>query len=196
MDTPQKLHYTESKTGRIRIEDQFGKPYTIIDEVDHRYSRLLVLRFVGMTDGHAAIFRCVCDCGKKVEVTGGALRTGDTKSCGCYSRELVAQRNHERSGVLHDRFRDLTGVKQADGGRLTALNVYDFDENFRHARWLCLCDPTLGGCGKTVVVRRGEFLSGGTKSCGCWKQDVEQARWAGAKNPKFKDGRHMRTAAA
>jgi hypothetical protein len=69
---------------------------------------------------------------------------------------------------------------------LTALRVHDFDENFRHARWLCQC-----ACGKTVVVRRGEFLSGGTKSCGCWKQDVERARWAGALNPKFNDGRRM-----
>ena len=35
---------------------------------------------------------CICDCGKHVEVTGWRLRSGQTKSCGCYRSELASQR--------------------------------------------------------------------------------------------------------
>lgn len=38
-------------------------------------------------------------------------------------------------------------------------------------RWVCLCDPRLGGCGQETLVttealRRGDLPSG-TRSCGC-----------------------------
>ena len=181
----QKLHFTQSKTGRIRIEDRYGRAHTIIDETGNRYDRLTVLRFIGMTNAASAIFLFECDCGKRLEVIGSSLRSKNSKSCGCYNKDCIRQRNHEHRETKHSRFRDLAGIKQHDG-RLTAIKVVGFDEEFRHAQWLCRCD-----CGNEVIVRRGQFLSGGTKSCGCRKQENDATRWVGRKNPKFIDGRSI-----
>jgi hypothetical protein len=183
----QRLHFTRSKTGRIRIEDQFGNRCTIIDEVDHVYTRLTVLRFVGITDTHKAIFLCACECGNRSEVTGNDLRSGTSKSCGCYNRDCTRQRNHERREMKHDRFRDLTGMKQKHG-RLTAIRCVGFRAKTRHAKWECQCS-----CGKVVIVSRGGFLDETSASCGCLKHEVCK-RQVGRANPNFKHGRYVKAA--
>lgn len=59
------------------------------DEVGNRYERLVVLsRASGKPNRRAAYWLCKCDCGKQTIVEGGALRSENTKSCGCYGREL------------------------------------------------------------------------------------------------------------
>lgn len=37
-----------------------------------------------------------CKCGKIITVAGKSLKSGQQKSCGCWSREATAQRNRER----------------------------------------------------------------------------------------------------
>jgi len=172
---------TYTKTGLLRVEDSAGKLYSILDVSGDRFGRLLVLRFVDVTDTNKALFLCTCDCGKQLELTGNALRTENTKSCGCFNREAVAARSHEHSGTKQWGFRDLTGVKQGDGGRLTALRCVDFDEKWRYAKWECICD-----CGKVVIVPRGSFLSGHSRSCGCLKAELARERWAGTENPNVR----------
>lgn len=65
-----------------------GRP--AIDMAGQRFGRLLVSERVvvenrGRTD--QARWRCVCDCGGQIVVTGSALRTGRNKSCGCYRKD-------------------------------------------------------------------------------------------------------------
>jgi hypothetical protein len=131
---------------------------------------------------------CYCSCGKTVIVCDSDLlrRDKSTKSCGCYSRNCTRQRNHENREVKHSRFRDLAGIKQRNG-RLTAIKVVGFDEEFRHALWECRCDPELGGCGNLCIVRRGAFLDETTSSCGCRKRDSDSNRF-GPNNPNFRHG--------
>lgn len=50
-----------------------------------RYGRLVVLRPVGISYTNV-IWRCVCDCGKEVDVRSQELTSGQ-QSCGCYARE-------------------------------------------------------------------------------------------------------------
>ncbi len=66
---------------------QIGK-----DETGKRYTRLLVLEHVGSDKHHNKVYRCQCDCGELRNVSGNDLRTGNTKSCGCLSRENSAKR--------------------------------------------------------------------------------------------------------
>lgn len=42
-------------------------------------------------------WHCVCECGAEVDVDAGSLRRGDTKSCGCYRRELHRTHGMSRS---------------------------------------------------------------------------------------------------
>jgi hypothetical protein len=56
------------------------------DETGKRYGRLTVLRRDGNKEG-AAVWLCLCDCGRQHRVTGRNLRSGGTLSCGCLQRE-------------------------------------------------------------------------------------------------------------
>lgn len=60
--------------------------------IGEKFSRLLVIGELPMIKKHS-VWLCKCDCGKEVSVSGSALRTGNTKSCGCYNSEVVTNRN-------------------------------------------------------------------------------------------------------
>lgn len=66
-------------------------------ELGQRYSRLVVLAHAGRSRAGKLLWQCLCDCGSTCVAPTGALRSGNTKSCGCLSRERAAQRAYERS---------------------------------------------------------------------------------------------------
>lgn len=53
------------------------------DLTGQKFTRLLVIERDG-TQNNKRLWRCLCDCGKTVFVTTGGLRSGNTKSCGCW----------------------------------------------------------------------------------------------------------------
>jgi len=65
-------------------------PRKAIDERFHKYGRLTVLNRAGTKDGKALWF-CRCECGNFVIVSGGCLRKGNTRSCGCLQKETRSQ---------------------------------------------------------------------------------------------------------
>lgn len=65
-----------------------------------KFGRLLVIERAGSSRG-SITYLCKCDCGKKVIVPTGSLRSGNTKSCGCLSRDLLLERRtkHGKCGT-------------------------------------------------------------------------------------------------
>jgi hypothetical protein len=61
-----------------------------------RFGRLVVERRNG-TAHRQPLWRCACDCGETVDILGGNLRRGTSRSCGCLKREL--QTRHGRYGT-------------------------------------------------------------------------------------------------
>lgn len=61
-----------------RFEDLTGK----------RFGRLVVLEPAPSKNGKRR-WKCLCDCGNTIEVSTGALKSGNTQSCGCFKREKV-----------------------------------------------------------------------------------------------------------
>ncbi len=55
-----------------------------------KYNRLTVLEFDHKDKRHRSYYLCQCDCGNKKVIHGAALVSGNTKSCGCLSRETKA----------------------------------------------------------------------------------------------------------
>ena len=62
-----------------------------MDLVETRFGRLVTK--VPTTKGKRKAWVCVCDCGATVVKAQVDLRSGDTKSCGCIKRELLAAKN-------------------------------------------------------------------------------------------------------
>lgn len=56
------------------------------DISNQRYSRLIVLNYE-YTNKKKAYWKCKCDCGNETIVSATALKSGNTKSCGCLHKE-------------------------------------------------------------------------------------------------------------
>lgn len=128
-----------------------------------RVGKLTVIKEFGRSNFGAVLYLCKCDCGNESIVRSGRLRSGETKSCGCYNRT------------------NLTGKKF---GKLTALRVY-VEEGKKRVKWVCECD-----CGNSAIVLASSLSSGKTKSCGCAKKnpnitDAERNRRADSARDMF-----------
>lgn len=66
------------------------------DETGKRYGKLIVIKQVGLNNDKKMTWLCKCDCGKETVVAGKSLRSGSTKSCGCYKSE-TAKKNSEKN---------------------------------------------------------------------------------------------------
>jgi hypothetical protein len=58
----------------------------ILLDAKSRFGRLVVLKRA-KPDGKCTRYWCLCDCGKKKCIPARALRSGNTRSCGCLGRE-------------------------------------------------------------------------------------------------------------
>lgn len=63
-----------------------------VDRVGQRFGRLTVLSRAGSSPYGDAMWHCQCDCGSHSTAFGQNLRSGNTGSCGCLSREKSAAR--------------------------------------------------------------------------------------------------------
>ncbi len=74
---------------------------TIITDENHaglKFGRLTIKRIVPCKPNKKCVV--VCDCGKELVVVVSSLKTGNTKSCGCFESEMLRKRNykHGQSG--------------------------------------------------------------------------------------------------
>lgn len=60
-----------------------------INLIGQRYGRLTVQSYAGQDKQRKSTWHCTCICGSQVTVTGSHLRSGDTRSCGCYRLEVA-----------------------------------------------------------------------------------------------------------
>lgn len=118
-----------------------------------KFGRLTVLyRTNPINNTSGVCWKCQCDCGNILTVRANSLKTGNTKSCGCYKKEKISQ--------VHSK--DLMGQKF---GRLTVLERVGSNIHGK-ALWKCKCD-----CGNYITVVGSSLLQGLTKSCGCLQKE-------------------------
>lgn len=69
----------------------------LIDLTGQRFGRLTVLEraenYVTPSGEKKSKWNCICDCGEHCTVVGTQLTSGKTKSCGCLSRQMTADRS-------------------------------------------------------------------------------------------------------
>lgn len=62
-------------------------PSRLIDETGNQYGRLIVLKRSEERRKGCILWECRCSCGRIKNISGGKLRSGDVKSCGCLRQE-------------------------------------------------------------------------------------------------------------
>lgn len=75
----------------------------LLDITDLRFTRLVAKNRAGKDHKGRNLWLCLCDCGNEKIVQIGALRSGNTKSCGCLDRDLLIERN--KNSATHGKSR-------------------------------------------------------------------------------------------
>lgn len=96
---------------------------SILNLAGERFSRLLVKEFSHTNKG-TAYWKCVCDCGKEVIVSRQCLRTGDTKSCGCYHKDFMKELAHR----VHESNKKTNNIKISDNGEFAEIELFNSDK--------------------------------------------------------------------
>lgn len=139
-----------------------------VDLLGQKFGFLTVIRKLEeRTKGRKVQWECQCDCGNntKVITTTDHLRSGHTKSCGCYHVQRTIET--KRKDLANQKF-----------GKLLVLN-YNYTKDNR-AYWNCLCD-----CGKNTIVEANNLTSGHTKSCGCLRTEIGRSKRENLIGQKF-----------
>lgn len=111
-----------------------------IDITGQKFGRLTVVEKVGSKKGEGVLWRCKCDCGGEVEVTGKKLRNGNTKSCGCIAKELLVARN--KASGTHGMTATPTWISW-DSMKQRCLNVKHKSYAIYGGRGIKICDRWL-----------------------------------------------------
>lgn len=75
-----------------------------IDITGQRFGRLVAIE-MAFKKNYRSHWRCKCDCGNEIIVDLGNLRSGHTKSCGCYKAEKASE-THMKHGHARKACRD------------------------------------------------------------------------------------------
>ena len=105
---------------------------------------------------------CKCQCGAIKSVSRSTLLSGESKSCGCLSREIHTEINMNRAQQIEigQRFGKLTAIKD--------LGLKEYC-GFMRRHTLCQCD-----CGSDPIsVPNNILLTGRKLSCGCLSSSGE-----------------------
>lgn len=82
------------------------------DWTGYKYQRLEVLYFQGRDDRGNGFWQCKCDCGKMFAVRSANLKSGTTRSCGCYRNEITSKRSKTHGMTGKSEFRAWDSMKQ------------------------------------------------------------------------------------
>ena len=88
---------------------------------------------------------CQCECGNVISVLGGHLKSGHTRSCGCYETQ-----NANYINEIGNKYGKLTVIEEA--GR----------DKDRRILWKCKCE-----CGNEKITLGKSLRAGLVQSCGC-----------------------------
>lgn len=70
-----------------------------VDLTAQKFGSLTVLKRYGTSSEGGVTWLCACDCGKETTVKSGNLRSGHTRSCGCFMKHRISetQATHRQS---------------------------------------------------------------------------------------------------
>ena len=114
-------------------------------------------------------WRCQCECGDFIDVSGNDLRSNHTQSCGCLRNKTLKTKSSIM--MVGKTFNYLTVIKVSD---IRIGNKLSFE---------CICK-----CGN-IKITSGKYLrQGKVKSCGCKKVERNTIEQKGEKSHLWKGG--------
>lgn len=146
------------------------------------FERLTVLGF-DHCNGSNTFWRCKCQCGNETIVASWKLRTGRTKSCGCYKSEQLSERNYKHGNINTRAYQSWTNIKQRCynitnqdypnyGGRGITVDPAWMDSEFGFQNFF----NDMGECPINHSIDRIDVNGNYCKNNCKWATSIEQAR--------------------
>lgn len=131
-----------------------GRPKDITNQ---RFGRLVALHRAGKDRHNRFYWECACDCGNVAEVLLQALTSGDTKSCGCITRERPpgTKHGHAINGKWSPTYYSWMAMKQR------CLNPNHAEYSRYGAKGVTVCDRWKDSF-ETFLADMGERPAGKT----------------------------------
>ena len=108
-----------------------------IDLAGRRFGRLFVQAVAGHDKSGKIAWRCLCDCGKVVNVRTACLTSGQTQSCRCYMIDRTTQANTKHGLTKSTEFTIWTNMK------MRCYNKNDAGYRNYGGRGIQVCDRWL-----------------------------------------------------
>lgn len=139
-----KIAWPEISIGRAKIK------------IGEQFNNLIVLYRTETTNG-VTYYVCQCQCEEHniIKVNAAHLKSGNTPSCGCYTKTRMTKFNQD---VKNDFIKLYQNKKY---NKLKILYPVDKNEDRKGIKWHCQCE-----CGNYIDIYTNDFTSGHTKSCG------------------------------
>ena len=119
---------------------------------NQKFGRLHVIERSIQKDcqGRCYLWRCRCECGEEVLVSGTQLRHGVVRSCGCLQ---VESRYKDFTGQIYGRLKTIAPTGEIRG---------------HSSVWRCECS-----CGNVIETTMKSLRWGGKRSCGCLARETK-----------------------
>lgn len=127
--------------------------------IGERSHYLTVIAFSYKDNRRRNWFLCKCDCGKEKVIMGAAMRSGNTKSCGCYSEKMKKERSVLPNNLGVKRHILLQYKRHARGRNIEFnLSESDFIALLPRNCHYCGCEPA--NLKKTKNCKEGYLYNG------------------------------------
>lgn len=125
---------TDLKLGKTKSCGCYRKEKNRIDLTGMRFGKLVAVSLAEKNKNKHVTWNCICDCGTKVVVPAGSLRSGHSKSCGCLHLESLGLKPGEGAfNVVFKAYRKRATQK----GFEFALSVDEFTKIIKSACAYC-----------------------------------------------------------
>ena len=131
----------------------------LIDLTGQTFDKLTVIEKAPSRARHV-YWKCQCECGNIIEVSGESLKRNAPHNCGCIKQKEKLKKQDEKNKKLNY----LVGKRF---GKLIVLNRTEQRIN-NSVVWECKCD-----CGNIKTVPTHSLQSGHTQSCGCLVRETQ-----------------------
>ncbi len=109
-----------------------------IDIIGKKFFRLLVESVESKNKHGQYVYLCLCDCASRVKVVGMDLKSGHTKSCGCFKKERVKEISKTHGKTRSKEYRSWDAMKQR------CTNIKNNRYKNYGGRGIKICDRWLG----------------------------------------------------